>query len=622
MVTRYFHLFSAVAAALVLPLPLRGEVTRIEITGRLPFNDTDYEEISGRLHYAIDPAHERNRDIVDLTLAPVDGDGRVVFSSDFRLLRPVEGAPDAVAGWMEMPNRGSRSGMSKFMIQHRFALLEVGWEFDVPADPGKLRIDVPVAREKDGSAIRGAVEAIFIVDEATDSFTVTDLAEYSPIDPDGVATSLTVRSLLKGHLPTARALPRERWNLEGNKITLEGGFEPGLTYHITWQAENPPIAGLGFAAIREAAAWLKHGEDSLAPVPHLYAFGASQCGRFLRDFVYRGFNTDTADRLVLDGIIPHIAGAGRLDLNRRWSTPRELALFRAASYPFADRAVPDPISGLSEGILENRRVTHRPRIFYTNTAAEYWGAGRVAALVHTDPEGKEDLDLPDDVRLYVFAGTQHGPSAFPPASPGAGAPFTNPVDFRPALLALRLAMHRWVSEGIEPPASAYPRLADGSLVPVAEVAFPEIPGIKSPRELRAGPRMANPLHPGGAGAARALPLLVPQVDADGNDLAGIRLPEVAVPLATATGWIFRPAEMGAPDELLPVLRGSWIPFPKTKADRETTGDPRRSREERYKDAADFLSRTREAAEALVAGGYLLPGEVDEAVEKARARWDW
>ena len=609
------------AAALLFPLhAVRGEVTKVEILERHLVEDTDYEQLSGRLHYRIDPTHEKNRGIADLELAPVEADGRVAFSSDFRLLRPVEDAPAAVAGWIEIPNRGSRSNMSEFMIAHRFAMLEVGWEFDVPADPGKLRIEVPVAREQDGSAIRGAVEAIFIVDEAEDSFTVTDLAPYPPVDPDGAETRLSVRE--KGHVPGGHEIPREQWSLEGNTITLEGGFEPGLTYEITWLAEDPPVAGLGFAAIREAAAWLKHGGDSLSPVPHLYAFGASQCGRFLRDFVYRGFNSDTSDRLVLDGSIPHIAGAGRLDLNRRWSTPRELALFRAASYPFADTAVFDPASGLSEGLLENPRVTHRPRIFYTNTAAEYWGAGRVAALVHTDPEGKRDLVLPDEVRLYLFAGTQHGPSAFPPASPGAGAPFANPVDFRPALLALRLAMHRWVSEGIEPPASAYPRLADGTLVPVAEVAFPEIPGIQSPRELQAGPRMANPLHPDGAGAGHALPLLVPQVDADGNDLAGIRLPEVAVPLATATGWIFRPAEMGAPDELLPVLRGSWIPFPMTKADRENTGDPRLSREERYEDAADFLSRTREAAEALVKSRYLLPGEVDEAVEKALGRWDW
>ncbi len=614
------HFFFATAAILSSLQPLRSEVTRVEIVERRDIKDSDYEEISGRLHFAVDPNAAGNRGIADLALAPVGADGRVVFSSDFRLLRPVAGAPAAVAAWMEIPNRGSRSGMGKFMIAHRFAMLEVGWEFDVPAAPDKLRIEVPVAVAQDGTAIRGLVEAIFVVDETEDSFPVTDLAAYPPIDPSGAGTRLAVRE--KGHLPGGREIPRDRWTLEKNTVTLKGGFEPGRIYEISWLAESPPVAGLGFAAIRDAAAWLRHGGDSLAPVTHLYAFGASQCGRFLRDFVYRGFNTDTADRPALDGIMPHIAGAGRLDLNRRWSTPRELGLYRAASYPFADTAQKDAVSGRNEGILENPRAKHRPRIFYTNTSAEYWGAGRVAALVHTDPEGKRDLALPPEVRLYVFAGTQHGPSAFPPTSPGVGAPFANPVDFRPALLALRLAMHRWVSEGLAPPPSAYPRLGDGTLVPVAAVAFPDLPGIRSPRGLQGGPRMANPMYPDGAGAGYALPLLVPQVDEDGNELAGIRLPEIAVPLATATGWIFRPAAIGAPDELLPVLRGSWIPFPMSKADQKKSGDPRRSREERYADKADFLTRTRAAAEALVKDGYLPPEDIDEIVESALERWDW
>lgn len=613
---------TAVLAGLftVIPLTSRAEVTRLEISERHEVAATDYEEITGKLHFSIDPTDPRNRVIADLELAPAEANGQVAFTSDFRLLKPKADAPDPAAAWIEIPNRGSRSGLSKFMIENRFAMLEVGWEFDVPEGPGRLRIEVPAAVAEGGLPIRGLVEAIFIVDKPTDKFIVTDLGDYLPVEPGGPETRLTVRE--KGHVPGGREIPRERWTLEKNTITLEGGFAPGRTYEISWLAEHPPVAGLGFAAIREAAVWLRHGTESLAPVRHVYAFGASQCGRFLRDFVYRGFNTDTEGRAVLDGMIPHVAGAGRLDLNRRWSTPRELALFRTASYPFADTARTDTESGLSEGILENPHVTHRPRIFYTNTAAEYWGAGRVAALVHTDPAGKHDITLPEEVRLYVFAGTQHGPSSFPPESPGEGAPFANPVDFRPALLALRLAMHRWISEGIAPPPSAYPKLGDGTLVPAAEVAFPALPGIASPRHLKAGPRMANPQYPGGAGAGEELPLLVPQVDKDGNELAGIRLPEVAVPLATATGWMFRPSSMGAPDELLPVLRGSWIPFPLTAEERVKTDDPRRSREERFKGLDDYLEQTRTAAATLVKDGYLPPEAEEDAVEKAKIRWNW
>ncbi len=604
----------------VVPLSVRSEVSSVEILGRENIEGTDYEVLSGRLHFAIDPDLPRNRAIVDLDLAPTDALGRVVFSSDFRLLKPQEGSPAAVAAWVEIPNRGSTSKLSEFMIYHRFAMLEVGWEFDVPPGPGRLRIEVPVAREKDGSPLRGVVEAIFVLEKEEELYAVTDLAAYPPVDPESPDSRLRVRT--RGDRAGGTEIPREQWTLRDNALTLEGGFHPGLTYEVSWLAEDPPIAGLGLAAIRDAVAWIKNKDESLAPVSHAYAFGASQCGRFLRDFVYQGFNTDEADGPVLDGIMAHIAGAGRLDLNRRWSTPRELALYRTASYPFADTAHPDPVSGLTEGILENPRVTHRPRIFYTNTSAEYWGAGRVAALVHTDPSGLSDIALPEDVRLYVFAGTQHGPSAFPPEAPAEDGLLSNPVDFRPSLLALRVAMHRWISEGTAPPESAYPRIDDGSLVAAADVAFPELPGVSSPKSLKAGLRLANQHHPGGSGAGTGLPLLVPQVDVDGNEVAGIRLPEVAVPLATATGWMFRPSSMGKPDELLPVLRGSWIPFALTKEQRENNKDPRPSREERYRDREDFLEKTRAAAAALADEGYLLPEEVGEAVENAAERWDW
>lgn len=615
-----FPAFPFFIALVLTPLSAHSEVTSVEILEREHIEGTDYEAVSGRLHFAVDPEVARNRAIVDLDLAPRDANGQVRFSSDFRLLKPQDGASSAIAAWVEIPNRGSTSKLSEFMIQHRFAMLEIGWEFDVPAAPGRLRIEVPVAKEKDGSPLRGVVEAIFVLDEAEDQFTVTDLATYPPVDPEGPDSRLILRE--RGDRPGGKEIPRDQWSLEGNVVTLHQPFQPGLTYEIRWMAENPPVAGLGLAAIRDAVAWLKDPRKSPAPVAQAYAFGASQCGRLLRDFVYQGFNTDEADRPVFDGIMAHIAGAGRLDLNRRWSTPRELALYRTTSYPFADAAHPDPVSGFNEGILENPRVTHRPRMFYTNTSAEYWGAGRVAALVHTDPAGLTDIALPDEVRLYVFAGTQHGPSTFPPQAPAEGGLLSNPVDFRPSLLALRLAMHRWINDGIAPPESAYPTIEDGTLVPSSEVNFPELSGVPSPLQLKAGLRVANLLHPNGAGAGAELPLLVPQVDADGNELAGIRLPEVAVPLATATGWMFRPPSMGAPNELLPVLRGSWIPIPLTQEQRSVNKDPRLSRQERYGDREEFLEKTRNAAAALVTKGYLLPEDVEESVEKAAERWDW
>lgn len=595
-------------------------VTRVEIDRRTPYETSDYETIEGTLHFSVDPNDAQNQIIADLALAPTDPSGGITFSSDFRLLSPKDGAKPPLAVWAEIPNRGGKSNLQRFMIDHHFALFEVGWEFDVASDPKRLSIEVPKAVEMDGSPIRGAVEAIFVLNEPTEKYTVTDLESYPPLDPTGPDTKLTVRD--RGDRPGGTEISREKWKLTGNRLTFSDGFEPGKTYEITWLAEHPPVAGLGFAAIRDAISWIKHDPTSPAAGLPVYAQGASQCGRFLREFVYEGFNTDLKNEVVFDGIIAHVAGAGRVDLNRRWATPRELSLFRTASYPFADEAWPDPVTGLKEGLLENARVTHRPKIFYTTTAAEYWGAGRVGALVHTDPAGENDVPLPESVRLYVFAGAPHGPSAFPPTAPAAGAPLSNPTDYRDSLLALRLALHRWASAEIAPPKSTYPTFASGTLIQAKDLAFPRLPGITSPVALSAGLRMRNPFLPDGAGGSAALPLLVSQVDEDGNDLAGVRLPEIAVPLATATGWMFRPPSMGSPHELLPVLRGSWIPFALTKAEREKSGDPRRSIEERYRDREDFLEKTKEAAAALVAEGYLREEDIKSAEERAAKAWDW
>src|SRR5581483_5116203 len=213
---------------------------------------------------------------------------------------------------------------------------------------------------------------------------------------------------------------------------------------------------------------------------YAYTFGSSQSGRFLRGFLYEGFNTDEKDRQVFDGVLSHIAGASRIDFNTRWSTPRGLGVHSATAFPFADAAMTDPVSGAREGLLENPRVKHAPRVFYTNTPVEYWGTGRVAALIHTDPGGTKDVVPPPNVRVYFIAGTQHAPARFPPSA-SSGQQQDNAVNYWWTMRALLVAMHRWVAEGIEPPASNYPTLRDGTLVKASKVAFPEIPGVSSPR---------------------------------------------------------------------------------------------------------------------------------------------
>ena len=596
-----------------------AKVVRVEITQRSDVDATGYEQIVGRLHFEIDPAYSCNRIIADVDLAPTNAAGRVAFSADLRILKPKAAGRSNGAAWVEIPNRGGKSGLNRFITQHGFTVMQVGWEFDVPAQADKIRIKVPSAREKDGRPVRGVVRATFTPGKRVEQVTVNDLADYPPVDAAGPDSRLIVRAATA--FPDGKELPRDQWRLEGQRVSLKGGFEPGKTYEIAYLAQNPPVAGLGLAAIRDAVAWLKYDASSLAPVRHVYAFGSSQCGRLLREFVYLGFNTDEQDRLALDGVMAHIAGAGRLDINRRWSMPRAVAAFETASYPFTDTAQTDPVTGIAEGVEENPRVTRRPKIFYMNTAAEYWGAGRVAGLSHTSADGRRDVPLPDNVRSYFFAGTQHGPAAFPPKVTEKDAPLPNPVNASPVVLALRLAMHRWVTDGTLPPLNAYPRFSDGTLVPVSEVRFPMLPGIASPRNVKAGVRLRNPTWPHGAGVGAELPLLVPQVDADGNDLAGIRMPDVSVPLATCAGWVFRSASMGAPHELVP-LRGSWIPFAATREQRERVGDPRPSLGERYASKEAYLTRVTEALQQLIKEGYLLAEDLDALRTQAGARWDW
>src|SRR5262249_26951515 len=286
----------------------------------------------------------------------------------------------------------------------------------------------------------------------------------------------------------------------------------------------------GFVAIRATESWLKYGPEAIAPVRFAYAYGSSQSGRFLRGFMYEGFNTDEKNRQVLDAVMVHIAGASRIDLNARWSKPTGLGVHTVAAFPFADPNLRAPVRGGLDGEPDNPRMSgHAPKVLYTNTPVEYWGTGRVAALIHTAPDGGADLTLPDNVRVYFIAGTQHTPARFPPSLTNGQQP-DNAVDYWWTMRALLLAMNRWVKDDAPPPPpSQYPRLKDRTLVDGKSVAFPSIPGVASPRALTAGTRIANPLLAKGGGAGATVPLLVPDVDEDGNERAGIRLPDVAVP---------------------------------------------------------------------------------------------
>ena len=628
-----------VIAALAVSTGLaRAEVTRVDIAKRADVGASGYEKIVGTIHFAVDPRDPRNGVVVALDKAPVNGAGLVEFSSDLYILKP-KATPGNGVALVDILNRGNKVVLNgfnrggspdpmtendlgdRFLMRFGYTIVWVGWEFDVADRPMAMRIHVPVATDH-GKPITGIVRAAWTANARAQEFAVTDLAMYDAIDPAGAESSLSACATNLAHI--CEALPRNTWRVSGHTITLDTGFEPGKTYRISYRAANPPVAGLGFVAIRDTATWLKHQPDALAPVRYAYGYGSSQSGRFLRSFMYEGFNTDERNRQVFDGVMAHIAGAARIDLNARWSTPTGLGVHNATSFPFADASLRDPLTGAQDGELDNPRMAgHAPKVFYTNTPVEYWGTGRVAALVHTTPDGTADLTLPENVRFYFIAGTQHGPSRFPPAVTN-GQQTDNAVDYWWTMRALLLAMNRWVKEGVAPPASQYPRLKDGTLVPAASVNFPAIPSVASPRRLSAGSRAPNPLRPNARefrpDTGAPMPLLVPQVDEDGNERAGIHLPDVAVPLATYTGWNFRKPEIGAPDELLSLL-GASILFPATRAAREATRDPRRSIEERYRSRDEYLERAEQAADALVKAGYLLVDDEPRILQRAGDQWD-
>lgn len=292
-------------------------------------------------------------------------------------------------------------------------------------------------------------------------------------------------------------------------------------------------------------------------------------------------------------------------------------------YPYeriADSAQTDPASGTSDGEQDNPRArANPPKVFYMNTGVEYWGGGRAAALVHTSPDGTRDIALPPNVRFYFIAGAQHSPAAFPPAAPTNVQQRQNPTDYWWTLRALLIGIDQWVREGVDPPASIYPTLRDGTLVAASKTAFPAIPGVHSPTTLWAGARAANALTAQNGAPGTALPLLVPPVDADGNERAGVRLPEVQVPLATHTGWNFRNSSSGATDSIRPLI-GSYIPFAATRESRQAPGDPRRSIAERYANVDEYLSRIRAAERALVKQRYVLAEDVAAIESRAMEHW--
>ena len=646
-------------------------VARLEITSQRPFADGQsfgevgpYTQVDGTAHFAVDPLHPANETIADITLAPRNGQALVEFSADFRILRPEE--PDKGNGrlLLDVLNRGKALALRNinsapdiapdaplhpgngFLMRQGYTLVWCGWQHDVPDAPGLLRIHAPEAMEG-GKAVSGRIVVTFQPNAVVESQYLSDRM-HRAYPADRLEDWESVMTVQDDEDAREQVIPRKQWwfaRLEDGRripdpcyVHLEAGFQPGKVYQVIYTTTGAPVVGLGLAATRDIASHLRfEGEARLL---HAYVFGVSQSGRFLRSFLYHGLNYDEAGRAVFDGFIPHVAGGKRGEFNQRFAQPSSQATRSVNSlFPFADSPQTDPDTGLTDGLLSRLESQGElPKVMYTYTSSEYW-AGH-GALVHTDLEGQRDVEPPDAVRVYAFAGTQHALGALPltdvdPVDGYRGAHTFNCIEYRSLLRAALANLDRWVSDGQAPPPSQFPRIADGTAVPPAGTApgLETVPGVKLPRPLRKFTRLDFGLDPGvptvvPAAIGRDFPCLVSQVDADCNEVAGIRLPLVSVPLATHLGWNRRHADIGGEGQALSTggasggtLRGSSIPFAARRSEREAAGDPRPSIEERYSSRQGFIGQIEDAARQLVADGYLLEEDVEPLVAQAAEHYE-
>jgi hypothetical protein len=637
-------------AACVLLLIARvtpAEVVRIDVQRR---DDAGtHERVIARVHYAVDPLLPANRRIVDLALAPRNAAGRVEFEGDLLLFLPKVGrlkaAPTSPAPtgtvFLEVVNRGRDQSLGllsdarqrdlrpenwslgdRFLLEQGFTVAFLGWQYDVaPGDGLGLRVpSVPV---------NGVVRDSAVLVSPSRPNQALELT-YCAADPSQPDATLTWRSTFDG---PAQLLPRASWQFapDGCSIGRPAGFEAGLTEAI-YVARGSPVAGLGLAAVRDFASYLRHGAAERTPsadtlrnnpalMQRVIGFGYSQSARLLRELVRDGFNQDERGRAAFDGLFIASAGAGGGSFNHRFASPGQagnsvLSILRPVDLPpFTD-----------DGLLRRAAAASVvPRIFYTFSSTEYWA--RAGSLTHTDEAGVADAPLAPTSRLYFLAGAAHASGPLPPAR-SQTRHLLNFADQRWVLRALLIDLDLWLRSGTEPPPSRYPTLARRELVPREAVGFPAIPSFPFASYMPGvwrmdyGPEYAATgvitTEPPGLGAPYAV--LVPQVDADGNDVGGIALPEIAVPLGTHTGWNISTFPLTGL-RYLAGLVGSFQPFARTRVERDQSGDPRRSIDERYRNRQDYVSQVRRAAASLVQQRLLLPADVQAVVGRAEQTWD-
>jgi hypothetical protein len=655
--------------------PTSARVTQIVINSRVPayggvvFPHTGaYEQLDGTAYYEVDPNDPLNEVITDIKLAPRNARGNVEFSADISILKPVDMSKSNGVLFYEDVNRGNKNTPAfniggsvtapgdGFLESRGYTMAWAGWEGDITSG---VKINLPIAHNPDGSTITGRVRAEYILTAAASTVDVTAPPAYEAVSTNNFGATLTMRV----HQTDPRVLiPNSQWAFADCsstpfpgapstlKVCLQGGFDTNHIYELLYTAKNPTVTGLGFVASRDFVSFLrnndKRGTSSALVNPlgdsikYTLIYGSSQSGRWIRTFIELGMNEDEGGRRVIDGAIPH-KSSNRGAFNIRFAQPTRLSGTQHTEQQYPGPESPetfevsfDPVSGVHAGQLDRCRRSHTcPKITHTNSDTEWWQA--VMSLDTTDSSGRVDLPVAPEVRIYQFAGTQHGggdplsqPPAVLPSFPVNCQLRSNSNPFLWEQRALLEALREWVESGREPPPSTYSTLRNHSLVAPGQVHYPYIPAVNFTVPgitnfkffLDRGSRfdikdvsgiMNEPPIPRGS-----YTILVPKVDADGNDVDGIRNTNMQVPLGTYLGWNVRKAGFSEGDSC--DLTGGFVPFFQTKSQRLAAGDPRPSLEERYPTHEVYVAKVTAAANSLVQQRFLLPEDAASIIAAANS----
>ncbi|HLI99534.1 MAG TPA: alpha/beta hydrolase domain-containing protein [Bradyrhizobium sp.] len=627
-----------IAASFVLASPCAAKLVKFEIVrvespafeGRTFGAVGTYDRIVARATIAVAPDDPHNKIIADLDRGPRNPQGLVEAITDVAILRPTVATNGNRVLFYDVLNRGSKLGLALFndipvvtndlvkaadagngfLMNHGYTVVWSGWQGDVAPGGGRMLFSPPVV-----PGIAGLAREDFIFDHSDNPATATLSYPAADLDPAHAKISVREREADPRATPTDLEIKFE----SPTKISIHrpGGFDAGAIYEFIYTAKDPKVMGLGFAATRDVVSFLRNERadagGSANPltgrIDRAIGFGLSQSGRYLHDYLYLGFNADEANRVVFEGLMPHISGGKKTFTNYRFSqpgrSPYEHAdmLYPGADFPFTYPVLTDSVTGRSDGFLARCLAAQNcPKIIKTDSELEFYQ--QRASLVVTDTKG-DAIAMPDNVRLFLLSNLQHYSLAQDKSQMAKTCAYpTNPLNAGPAVRALLVAMDEWIAKGTLPPNSRYPSRTDTTLVPASidNVGFPHIPGFVYPSRIALPAVIKSDEMPPSKGAA--YPVFVPKTDADGRDIAGIHLPTLEAPAATHTGWNLRKAGFGEGE--LCDNNGTMIPFAATREERLKNNDPRPSMAERYPKEGDREAAIAKATEQLIRDRLVLP----------------